>query len=195
MVADPVLFLGDGRQAEFERVESIPYEQTNTRIGNGAVIRDTSIEFLPVGFSCNVKLRETAAAAAVIELDVTNSSIKAVNEGLPPTTTRDRFTSALPVDAGGLYLVGAFEVEETSRDTNLGFRRLNAWRTETRIYQVWLRAYQVEGGTTARSRRSQSEERRAGDADSADPDENEVAPGGFSGVSFPDPTSKNENRG
>ena len=194
LVADPVLFLGDGREAQFERVESFPYEQAKTRFTNGAIVRDTTVEFLPVGFSTTVRLRETAPAAAVLELEVTNSNIKAVNEGLPPTTTRDRFTSAVPIRAGGLYLVGAFEVDETKRDTSLGFRRLNAWSTEKRVYQVWLRAYQVEGGATARMRRSQGEE-RGPDATAITPgwaeiDENEIAPDSLTGVSFPPPAPK-----
>lgn len=150
LVADPVLFLGDGRQAEFERVESIPFEQTISRLTNAAVIRDTSIEFLPVGFSAQVSLRETASESAMVELTIENSSIKALNDNLPPTTSRDRFTSALPINAGGVYLVGAFEVTESKRDKAMGFRRLNAWSHERRIYQVWLRSYQVEGGTIKR---------------------------------------------
>ena len=87
-----------------------------------------------------------------------------------------------------MYLVGAFEVEENKRDTSLGFRRLNAWSNETRIYQVWLRAYQVAGGTVD-DERSQGEQ--GGDPDqTAGLDQNEFAPGGLSFVSYAEPEPK-----
>jgi len=117
----------------------------------------------------------------LVELTVENSNIKAVNDGLPPTTTRDKFTSAVPIEAGGVYLVGAFEVQERKRDTSLGFRRLNAWENETRIYQVWLRAYQVNGG--AIDDRSQSE----GGGEPAVFGDTNLAPGGLSFTTYDPP--------
>ena len=63
----------------------------------------------------------------------------------PPTTDRDRFESSVPVEAGGVYLVGSFESEEIDQGATLGFRPRIGTSKEVRVYQVWLRAYQVGG--------------------------------------------------
>ncbi|MEM7455096.1 MAG: hypothetical protein AAF456_12165 [Planctomycetota bacterium] len=152
LVAEPMFLLSDGETATYQRLESIPF-RTITRNNSNAVQEVIEqVDFLEVGFDSEIGLRETGPESAAVEVRIDNSSVIEFNGELPPTTARESYVSEVPIGAGAVYLVGAYESNERRRSQSLGFRRQHLDEARRRVYQVWLRAYRISGsGVSARS--------------------------------------------
>ena len=145
-VAEPMLLVADGREAKFDRVSRVPFFQNETRTSSNGVVADQrTVEFLDVGFTATVGVRELTADSALVNLNLSNSSITEIGQDLPPQTDVESFTSFVSAQSGGVYLAGHFESNEQTRRQGLG--RFYGSSDESRrvVYQVWLRAYAIGG--------------------------------------------------
>ena len=141
-VADPLLFLADGRAASFNRTRRVPFVQSLTQTDSEFDSRTQIVQFLDVGFRVDAELREIADDLATITLDLEHGTIVDQASNLPPTVSLDAFSSVVPIQAGGVYLVGAYEAKETNSGAGVAWKKTTS---EARVYQVWIRAYRVSG--------------------------------------------------
>ena len=143
-VAEPMLLVADGREAKFERFSKVPYFQNETRsVSSGIVAEQRRVEFLNVGFLAKVGVRELTDDSALINLELSNSSVTELGQELPPQTDVESFTSFVSARSGGVYLAAHFESDETSRSQGLGWGFGKSSKRKRVVYQVWLRAYAI----------------------------------------------------
>ena len=143
-LADPVLLMADGRESQYNRISRVPYVNNVIETSGNIIQERQSVEFVDVGFKMQASLRELGSDSALLELSIENSDVTRVNDNLPPETSQDNFNSVIPIRAGGVYLVGAFESNEIERSQGIGLVVRNKEETSKRVYQVWLRSFAID---------------------------------------------------
>jgi hypothetical protein len=142
LVAQPLFLLGDGAQSTFTRGERVPVPKTT--VSDQGTVTTTGYEQVQTGLVCKVSLRELTTVAAKLTLEATISDIVGF-VGSAPRTREDGYQTVVPIESGGVYLVGSL-VRQADGDRTLGgFRAQWSQERSDTVLQIWARAYRVGG--------------------------------------------------
>lgn len=151
VVGQPCFLLSDGQESAFKRVRRYPYQ--SSQLGYEGRVSSQQFEFLDVGLTVTVRVRERGQRSALLAVDCEISDSDGERLGVPIRVSDEYHTSAV-VESGGVYLLGSLERSERKEKG----MTLLYWgsRSETagQVLYVWATAKSIQGamvdGPTAR---------------------------------------------
>lgn len=143
MIADPFFLVLDGTPATLRRGTRYPIALRTTSDQGTTTTRD--YQFLDVGLSVAVTVRELSAESARLNLEVELSQVETVTPEGVPVHSSESLSAVSDVRSGGVYLLASLDRSEQShrsaRGTGLGGRK----QQDGGLLQVWARIYRIGG--------------------------------------------------
>lgn len=142
-LADPFFLVLDGTPAKLRRGTRYPIALRSTSDQGTTTTRD--YQFIDVGLSVSVTVRELSAESARLNLEVELSQVESVTPEGVPIHSAESLTAQSDVRSGGVYLLASLDRSEQSqrsaRGTGLGGRKQH----DQGLLQVWARIYRIGG--------------------------------------------------
>ena len=146
IVAEPLYYLRDGEKARLFRGDQVPIERitfANDANNVGRELKD--YEYRDTGLDITVQLRELAIDSATLTIDAALSTVSGQAVNGAPIFAREEYNTAAPVRSGGVYLLGAIERNDSTREKTMGWTMGGKKTNERRVLQIWCRAVRVQG--------------------------------------------------
>ncbi len=143
VLAEPVLLVEDGQRSSISLGQTVPVPRKS--VSDQGTVQTTGFESIEAGLAVTVGVREVNAAAARVELEVTDSQVTRFVENTAPVLDRQRLACGATCQAGGLYLVGGLR-RQRERESTFGALALGVgreWQTETVL--VFVRVERLPG--------------------------------------------------
>ncbi|MBS0211014.1 MAG: hypothetical protein JSS27_18880 [Planctomycetes bacterium] len=144
MLAEPLLLLVDGSEAEFIRGQRVPVP-TQTYIAQGASNNlVNSVNYQQLGLTLRLKVREVGPETGKISVHFENSSLQEYINNIP-VIQRESYDGEAVIRSGGIYLVGSLRRHDERHDKQGWWRLGQSVNDSDAILQVWCRAARVGG--------------------------------------------------
>jgi type II secretory pathway component GspD/PulD (secretin) len=140
LVAEPQFLMADGAAGQFSRSERVPVPRKS--VSDQGTVQTVGFDVFEAGLVVNVSLREVRKDAARIKLDLTISDIVGFVEGAPRTRA-DVYNTEVPIESGGVYLLGSLVRQGDQEQKRGSFRLQASQQRNDSVLQVWARAYRV----------------------------------------------------
>jgi hypothetical protein len=145
VVAQPLFLLIDGESSSFSSGASIPVPKK--AVSNQGTITTQSYEMVNTGLAATVSIREMSAAVVRCRVKVDLGQVTGFVESAP-IQAKDSFETVSVLAAGGVYLLGALDRSETSKDSSGPLPQLQGVRSRSdkaNQIQIWARLYRIAG--------------------------------------------------
>ncbi|MDP0495006.1 MAG: hypothetical protein Q7Q73_02240 [Verrucomicrobiota bacterium JB024] len=142
LVAQPLMFLRDGKTSSIQKVESIPVPQyTTTETGSVTI---SGYDIMDVGFQLNVGVRDWGGGKCALEYNLQMGDVIGYVNDSVPIEAKDSLQGETVVESGGVYLLGAFQrhIRESQNSGKL-FATSHSAGDRTAILRVWAKVIRI----------------------------------------------------
>ena len=143
LIAEPMVLLSDGNHAQIDLVEKRPYVDQRTTYSDGVQTQSIQTEFLEVGISIELTVRDGGSGTVVLESDITITE-ETGNVGGVPVVMEQKLVNRATIRKDVVSLLGGL-MRRRDEDT---VRALFSWGDNkdlsNELLQVWVRIYEVE---------------------------------------------------
>lgn len=143
VVGQPCFLLADGCESEFLRTRRYPVKRAD--LGYEGRVSSQSYEYVDVGLTVRVKLRERSARSAMLGVECELSDTDGAVDGVPIRVV-EHYTTGAVVESGGVYLLGSLERSALSSRKWTWLYWGSGTNKERQTLYVWATAKAVAGG-------------------------------------------------
>ena len=145
VVAQPLFLLIDGESSSFTSGTSIPVPKR--AVSNQGTVTTQSYETVNTGLSATVSLREMSTALVRCKVKVELGQVTGFVESAP-IQAKDSFETVSVLAAGGVYLLGALDRSEATKDSSGPLPQFQGVRSRSEKasqIQIWARLFRIAG--------------------------------------------------
>jgi hypothetical protein len=140
IMAEPLFLLIDGLETKFYSGEEYPVPKKS--VSSEGTVQTTGYEFIPVGLTISVSLREVSKTAARLSVNYQMGSVIGFVADVPITEQQTYKTSAI-CEQSGVYLLGSMDRKDRRKNIKGAIPvHLSTEKKEATI-QVWARVFKI----------------------------------------------------
>lgn len=142
IIAKPLFVIVDGAKTKFYVGESYPVAKKS--VSDAGTVQTTGYEYIPVGLTIDVGLREVSRSLARISLSVELSNVIGFVDEIP-ITDEQRFNTEAVCQMQGVYLLGSLRKQQVNNSQKGLIPTLFQEEKVNTTIQVWAKLYRIKG--------------------------------------------------